>query len=177
MKNIIYYIVPAITGSLIASLGPINGSLQNKAGMWGMAFIVHIIGISFAGSVYLLTKNHCSDLILETSQFMSRTLLAITILTSIFSIGIIYYGISKGLSIISFTGGLFAVLIVIGTVYSVEHLGAFITVAIILMFEILMGAIIDQTGFLSQVKRSITPQRIFSIILIFSGIILSIKSK
>lgn len=177
MSNIYFYIVPAITGSLIACLGPINGTLQARSGVWGMALIVHVLGITVAGLGYLGTKSDGPVYFVGNIEIRTWVVPLITAVAAALSAGAVWRGTQGGLPVFSFLGGVFGVLIVIGTVYSVDRLGVLVSITLIMAFEILMASAIDHFGLFNRNRIPMSPQRIASLAFIVVGIFLNVRSK
>lgn len=177
MNSTLHYLIPAITGSLIAILGPINSSLQAKSGFWGMAIVVHIIGLAVAGIGYLTIKSNNPIYIISDFKLESKFIIAITGIAIILSFISIKNGMQSGLPFFAFLGGLIGLLIIMGTVYSIDKVGVLMAITIIMVFEIIIGGLIDNFGLLGRDKIPFNMFRILSISLILIGILINLKNK
>lgn len=71
-----------------------------------------------------------------------------------------------------YTGGLFGILIVGGTIVVIHHLGAVLTSLVFIFGQLLMAVLVDHLGWLGLVKRQVTGQKIASLILMAIALLL-----
>lgn len=69
-----------------------------------------------------------------------------------------------------YSGGFIGILTVIFNVISVNHLGVALITALSLLGQMMTSIIIEQTGYLSSIKKPLTIKKALSLIVIFMGI-------
>lgn len=141
-----------------------------------MAIVVHVIGLTIAGLGYLLTRSG-SPVFVSNANVQSCLIIAATVLALILSCVSIGYGMQDGLPFFAFLGGLIGLLIIMGTVYSIEKQGVLIAIAIIMVFEIVTASLIDHHGLFSREKSPMNFLRIVSLVLMVVGILIGLRSK
>ncbi|WP_027878418.1 DMT family transporter [Meiothermus cerbereus] len=174
-KELLAAAVAITTGILIASLGLINSLLQSKTGLWGLSTVVHTIGLGFS-LVGLILFQQGHFLGLNSAHPVRYALLAMTLLSLGVGIFLVWLGLQQGLPWYSFLGGLVGLLVVMGTVYSVNQLGITNAITLLLVSQILAAAIFQHLGILVQEASPLSLVKLLSLSLMLLGAIAVVRS-
>ncbi len=172
-SNFYPFLIAALSGSLIAVLGPINSSLQEKAGFWGMNLIVHIVGLTVAAVGFSFLSKNQTIFLFSNAHFQSNLAYLLAITGLVFSYLVINAGLSQNLPMYAFFGGLIGLLIIMGTVFSINKLGVLTAITTLIIFEIITGTTIDHFGLFGRPKIPFSMKRTFAVLIIFFGIYLT----
>ena len=69
-----------------------------------------------------------------------------------------------------YTGGIFGIVIVGGTIVVIPHLGAVLTSIVFILGQLLMAVFVDHFGLFGLAKRRVTLQKIFALLLMFTAL-------
>jgi transporter family-2 protein len=132
------------TGALIASLGPINGTLQARTGFWGMSSIVHALGLVTALAGFAVAGQRPVGGLAGTPWF-------------------------------AFTGGLVGLVVIAGTVFSVQRLGVTGASVLLVFAQLATAVLVDSLGLLGQPREQIRWVRLAGVLLVAAGAYLSLR--
>ena len=175
-SNMLFPIVVAIgTGVLIAILGPINGLLHTKTGTWGLSSLVHAIGlgVSLLGLI-LFQQAPLLGAYLGTPQRLALAFLAVCLLLAY--AGLVWIGIQKGLPWYSFLGGIIGILVVLGTVFSINKLGVANAITLLLASQVLAAALLQQFGLLGQEASPLSAAKLVGLGILLMGAVIAVRS-
>lgn len=169
------FLVAVFTGLMIALLGPINALLQHKAGPWGLSTVVHVVGLTVAVlGMLLYQRNSFLGWALEPSMRVGLLVGAMLgLLTTAF---LLSRGLQQGLPWYSYLGGLIGLLVVLGTVYSIQHLGVANAMTIILTSQIATAAVVGHLGLLGLAANPISLLKMIGLGVMVAGAVVVVRN-
>ncbi|HGY10311.1 MAG TPA: hypothetical protein ENK37_09745 [Oceanithermus profundus] len=162
----------AITGVLIAVLGPVNAALQARIGTWGMVAVVHLLGLAVGmlGLVLLDRTGFArTDASLRLLLF-SGVVLALALLVWAFR-----YAPGQGVPPYAFLGGVLGALVVVGTIVAIQHLGVLAALITIVAGQLATAALIDRFGLFDLPVVLLSPARLLGLLLVLAGVFLVVR--
>lgn len=172
--TILPLLIALATGVFIAVLGPINSNLQLRSGTWGLSTIVHITGLTLSLlGLLLLQKTPVLDVGLATP--LRLTLWGVALLGLLVSLLSVQRGLSLGVPLYAYLGGLIGLLVILGTVFSIQSLGVVTAMTLILAAQLLTGAVVDHFGLLGQSIHLISLPKLLGLVLVAGGTLLTLR--
>jgi transporter family-2 protein len=167
-------LVAVATGLMIAILGPINALLQTKAGTWGLSTVVHLVGLTLSLLGLLLVQR--SSVLGWSSELLRSSLALLALLGSLACAILLYRGLQQGLPWYSYLGGLIGLLVVLGTVFSIQRLGVANAMTLILASQIAAAAVVGHLGLLGQTANSVSLLKMVGLGVMVAGAVVVVRS-
>ncbi|MGI6212578.1 MAG: DMT family transporter [Anaerovoracaceae bacterium] len=138
--------------------------------------------VTFAGGIVMAVQSPTNTVLSKYIGNMQSTMLNFLVGLGILTIGVLLIG-SGDLSRVTeaepwmLFGGLYGVSIVLSITYVVPVLGVAMTLTIIMLGQLIMGAVIDAFGWLRCEVIPITPLRVFGCLIIACGILMVYRGR
>ncbi|WP_084542259.1 DMT family transporter [Calidithermus chliarophilus] len=168
-------LVAVATGLMIALLGPINALLQPKAGTWGLSTVVHVVGLTVSVlGLLLIQRNGFLGWALEPS--LRGGLVVGAALGLLACALLLYRGLQQGLPWYSYLGGVIGLLVVLGTVFSIQRLGVANAMTIILASQIATAAVVGHLGLLGQAANPVSLLKMVGLGVMVAGAVVAVRN-
>jgi transporter family-2 protein len=168
-------LVAVATGLMIALLGPINALLQPKAGTWGLSTVVHVVGLTVSVlGLLLIQRGGFLGWPLEPT--LRGVLLATALLGLLICAFLFYRILQQGLPWYSYLGGVIGLLVVLGTVFSIRHLGVANAMTLILASQIAAAAVVGHLGLLGQAANPLSALKLLGLGVMVAGAVVAVRN-
>lgn len=112
--------------------------------------------------------------ILRYPQRLALAFLAVCLLLAY--AGLVWIGIQKGLPWYSFLGGIIGILVVLGTVFSINKLGVANAITLLLASQVLAAALLQQFGLLGQEASPLSAAKLVGLGILLMGAVIAVRS-
>ncbi|WP_018465030.1 DMT family transporter [Calidithermus timidus] len=168
-------LVAVATGLMIALLGPINALLQPIAGTWGLSTVVHVVGLTVSVlGLLLIQRSSFLGWALEPS--LCGALLMVATLGLLTCAFLLYRGLQQGLPWYSYLGGVIGLLVVLGTVFSIQRLGVANAMILILASQIAAAAVVGYLGLLGQAANPLSLLKVVGLGVMVLGAVVAVRN-
>lgn len=159
-----------VTGLMIASLGPVNGALQLRTGLWPMLTVVHLLGLSIA-LIGVLSRPGGLPGADAVRPILSGVLVLMLVLLGVIGRPLL----AQGVPAYALLGGALGLLVVLGTVQAISGLGVLTALLLVILAELLGATLIDTLGLLGRPRLPLDLTRVVGILLVLAGALLTLR--